>query len=820
MSEEVTTVVADTLNAIASAAGRKTARCKGHGWYGTADVDTLVFSYRADFAALWGIGESNGGLDSVVQGLAGRALTLVIAWDGQPEDTAADVVAVGRYVTPYEWAAALSLVLYRRYAENPECWPKTRILIFDIASHNFPAKDDLFVKRSLFAFHNAFPWIQDYRPVERADGNMVEAVIVDGDPGAYALLRQAIPPEYCGAECLIEDIAAPQRVLTTFEDDNSHLDALEAFAESWRQQFLKAGSRHDVANLLGPMLLSRGLPAKVQETILTNALPRLALHDLVVQIGLLGEVPNQDDNAGIGLLVDGGPFGRLNGVGFLLVDDQYRLGYQHILGHAIFDKAYHPNGATISDNVWQYQDNRKLAKLKCVHACDLICDLFPDDKVKIADWALPRRLALPDSDVLLLDLRLWLDSQIDLRKDVMKRLIQVCNNLGTKKIQDDKFHRAFAAAEAISISEQTSNKSELTALALLPLLLSHYDPSLPIVLFSSTHQREVLEMVGHRPNIITGFSKPLLTGYGDGQRPEEAVSGLVAALKRALRLHEARSIWIRLCDDGFKWERPYPPFMTREVQGQTTSNWTWNEDNGAYLPESTIAPEYAYKPKLILQPDHLRKRLAFIYRHYLLSEKYYDFASVPRELVEGALTPPMSPLLVGTRIFAGLCPRGIDNIRNELEACLRNCRNRKAHGHAEYPDSSEKLDLWRLISFLQFHILLDWIIGKEQPFVDEAKFPGKGISDYIKRTYSIHISTLPSYSNTTLTVSDLSTVEVIPWPLYALYAAAQAVWKSRTTHNRETVTYASELTFTAIIYLASKWFRLPTDFPEGPIKVK
>ena len=50
----------------------------------------------------------------------------------------------------------------------------------------------------------------------------------------------------------------------------------------------------------------------------------------------------------------------------------------------------------------------------------------------------------------------------------------------------------------------------------LPRLLSLLDPTLPIVIFSSTHRTELIEPFRDYGNIITGFHKPVLGGLSEG----------------------------------------------------------------------------------------------------------------------------------------------------------------------------------------------------------------------------------------------------------------------------------------------------------------
>jgi hypothetical protein len=144
--------------------------------------------------------------------------------------------------------------------------------------------------------------------------------------------------------------------------------------------------------------------------------------------------------------------------------------------------------------------------------------------------------------------------------DFLERLIDFHDQSGAERLDDPQLERAVDAAEARvrqDSSRSQKDVSELIHLALLPLLLSYVDPSLPIVLFSSTRQQAVIDAVSHRPGIITSFQKPVISGYAEERSPRDYVANLSEALTDALKLHESRCIWKRLVK--IDWEE-YPPF--------------------------------------------------------------------------------------------------------------------------------------------------------------------------------------------------------------------------------------------------------------------
>ncbi|MCB1092388.1 MAG: hypothetical protein KDL87_12705, partial [Verrucomicrobiae bacterium] len=79
---------------------------------------------------------------------------------------------------------------------------------------------------------------------------------------------------------------------------------------------------------------------------------------------------------------------------------------------------------------------------------------------------------------------------------------------------------------------------------LLPRLLSLLDPSLPIVVFSSTHRTEFIEPFRSYGNLVTDFHKPVLTGLaGDwDEAVREMHSAFVDAMDRAAAILRVRRL--------------------------------------------------------------------------------------------------------------------------------------------------------------------------------------------------------------------------------------------------------------------------------------
>jgi hypothetical protein len=771
----MSSVISTTLTTIARALGRS-ASDAAEGWQENDEADCTVFSYRRDFATLWGLG--SGGIAQIAQSLGkgrggkGSEHILVIVWDGVPDT---EVIGISRYVTPYDWATALSLAIYREKSGGA---PKLRFLILNLPS----APQDSFFQRNLFAFHNVVPWIQGYQVSTRDDIGVPELALRDfGNPTDIAFMRQVVPPSRQQVSDLLDDLREPRRIVSTFADDDDPKmrgQYLETLSEVWQQEFLKPGDRHKVGNLLGPLLLADGLGSelrnKVIDVIKACSWSRQALVLLLNELGLIHLAFNAKTEAGelrkpdqIGLSRDGGVFGRRRNVRFLLVDDQFRLGYQHVLACMLFGTDYDPTKTRSSDNDWSY--NGELAELTCVSSAEALFKVL-EDQPRVEDWGLPRKLDIPDCDICLLDLRLWMDGTAT-SKEFMGRLVSVCRKLGGQNLSDSRFQQALRAAQRIADGD-TGN--ELTALPLLALLLSHYDPSFPIVLFSSTHQRDVIELVAHRPNIVTSFAKPLLLGYGETQQPLAMVNALGVGLRRAIDLHEARMIWERINDVSWG-SSPVFRLNTNWEKGGNLKQETFNAGNGnMFSPGDSLV---------------LRKALAALFIDYFQGSNYFDFAAQPFEFLEGCLTPPNVARRISNPGFdledrthgvGGVPILEEQKLRNSLGRALQSIRNRKAHGHVKRPLNFSEREQWRLASILEFAVLLDYVSASTSELLGKKNNLEELHVRYWDALRAKHQIILGRYCSrpTPPAAHEIGSIAGFPWLPYVTLATAQGVIRS------------------------------------------
>ena len=715
-----------------------------------------VFSYLEDFDYLWSIWEdAETSLTSTVFS-AGAAPTAIVVWDGIPA-SGSDINA-GFYLTPFDWVLAWTRVLLARAKTQASksdqqtltrLLPELRVLILDLNPQQY---------RRAFGVHQfgllspTMPWIQTYAPVR--NGNTEDDLRLDVLNGmeytdlAISLVRSFFKPGFFGSETILADTLRPERILSLRDaydireqGDRSNLEiTMDAFAGIWRSNMVRPGGRHQHANLLAPMILAKGLSEelrrKTEREIKRAHKLETALDALMMAVGLVSPPVLKDNSdqrtpsspngpsthiSSKGLIRTCGKqldaFDQRRRIRFLLVDDHYDLGYQHILGSVLFGSQY--KAPTSGSVEWLFSaKDPKVGfewELRCTPTATSLFEYLNRQKPN-PDWRQPRCFDA-GMDILLLDLRLWPEVEEKsernrLRQSFMSDLVDVCDHLkasdasGSIRLLDPHFDRAYL--QACSLKEGR-DVSELEALVLFPLLLSYYDPSLPIILFSSSHQRAVVEMVSHRPNIITDFAKPLLSGYGEGDTPSQLITDLHKALSKAMALHEARCTWNRIVD--IEWTNN-PVF---EVRNSKKEYLIFNKPKD-YEPRGDR--NYAHEQvsqKPLIQKETLRASLASHFVNYIQHQRYFDFASVPWELIEATLVP--RNILHGVydphfKIDPAL--HDDEYGPNYSSVVLENIRNKKTHGGGRPPKTAREEEDYRLAALLQLMILLDFIQGAQE----------------------------------------------------------------------------------------------------------
>ena len=658
-----------------------------------------VFSYHEaeDFNRLWSFAN------------LGEEKPFLIFWKGFPAQAAdegatpadgsqPDRVAVNSYVTPYHWALAFAQFCQLKPVLGGRLVPRVWVL-HAIPTANYKIWDRLGARcRSIRA---DLPWL---RGVSLA-GQASTAYQGAGDVYRNRFLEP------------IDEIKG----LSNRKDLQSSPALLpESLIDALRNEFTgDAQDHHSIANLVGPVLLARCLDVDENKASGVQGSPqRAALITLLTQFDWIDGGKETKPFAKEVYCGDFDPLESLESVHYWLVDDQDSMGYAAILAKALEAKECKISASSIDGNVLP---KGKSLQWSPEHSGGRAGAILAKLEMQfIADWVKPR--LIDDVDVLFLDLRLWLSRPESCIKHPLAAVVEAARTLlgstgeagnGVAPNGDGYVLQALEEATwLVALSDVKYKKAkiagklyarELAAITLLPLLLSHYDPSLPIVIFSSTRQREVVKRLKHRPNIHLQFAKP---GIG-----EQAAKGsttrrdLVDAIRAALRQHQLRFVWKRIAKLE-ESKRPVYPLGLR-----------------VRLPIDKST--YTYKPaKWQLDLSQTRKRLAGLYMQ-LLEGQFNSLMSACYELMESAYSSEAqkrklaSIELVWPRHYRVEPTREAQKLFrfSLLAVALQKVRNLKAHGMTLHADPQHVEEGAHLACAGLLLALLDFIEQKEEPYV-------------------------------------------------------------------------------------------------------
>ncbi|PHR26169.1 MAG: hypothetical protein COA36_12830 [Desulfotalea sp.] len=222
----------------------------------------------------------------------------------------------------------------------------------------------------------------------------------------------------------------------------------------------------------------------------------------------------------------------------LLVDDNFDKGFQIILQATLTSNVQIASRRGMFGKPDDYDEN--FVNENSDSNLKLLCESM---KVYGEDF----KLRTIGTDILFLDLRLWRPGPNN-KNIVLSAYHAAAKTLlgfWEKTVTHDKppsFYEPLRKAFNIKLSSFSIHSHR--ELAILPLLLAGIDPALPIVLFSSTQHRSVIQAVRNCSNIITNFAKPYLGGEDDDTcDPEIIMIDLHQAIARAIEMVKVREVW-------------------------------------------------------------------------------------------------------------------------------------------------------------------------------------------------------------------------------------------------------------------------------------
>lgn len=411
---------------------------------------------------------------------------IVIVWDGIPQRISTDPVNTGKYLTPVDWAAAFALSIYNN---NPETtsYPKLKVIILDIYTEETSA---------LRAGRTLMPWVR--------------------------VIRQ-------GKEDIISSLFDnnQENMRDSFADSGSDKPDMVALKNFWASMITRPsdpGDHHALANLIGPLLL-------IDDAGFGKGDPQIkALRTLMEAIGLMPSRTKENEDLLKNKWIDWTEYklndlaGNYNDISFILVDDMWQSGWGRILCHAV-GATYEEKARVLELDFTQIgtDENGKII-VKATASADsilkklerLIKEGKKDNRFELSFGGSDKLL-----EVLFLDLRLFAGKKTDSERKFFERVVNLAENFAVEGSKENEFPwRGFSEAEIDSVRRWIENKDKkakiedtdyILALTFLPRIIALMDLSLPIVLFSSTGRRDIVELFKDYGNIITVFDKPKFT---------------------------------------------------------------------------------------------------------------------------------------------------------------------------------------------------------------------------------------------------------------------------------------------------------------------
>lgn len=433
-----------------------------------------------DFARLWKLSESN--------------KRILILWPKTAPDETVSPVNTTPVVSPIELAVCLA----SKAADSPETWPQ--IAIIDL---NPKANCSAPLYRYFCSLRpDRIPWLK----VFQADD------LLAASPASADCLEKVLFPDIPSLVPNNTDDELRNRVIATYKQLRRQM-RLNVSEEGSEAEF----NRHNLANIIGPMILRGGkLPTSeilIQggETIALASPHASALSSVLESCALLSPPKS------------GTPADASSGTGLdlLLVDDQAHHGWEAWIRETL-------PGANLKTLP---SPHALLALLKAQFQINSKGDASNDLRFRLT---LPE-FAANQNPILLLDLRLfggnW-DAELRFYDELFPFVEQ-------------HFCRSDLAWEGIdqelidglktwrNNSAKTDSAGHIQALTLLPRVLALADPSLPILLFSSTGKREITDILTDYGNIILEFEKPRFFAGRITVQPDDVAAAFGHAVQTA-----------------------------------------------------------------------------------------------------------------------------------------------------------------------------------------------------------------------------------------------------------------------------------------------
>lgn len=448
---------------------------------------------ESDFRWLWS-------RDGVAELLDPRPSHLLhICWDGFPDGIDLPKLPLSPHLTPFDW-----VVSFARRVSRKTTLPDLRIVISrPWIGGAIMEREGCFGPLLTKAVERAFPWLRTFdRPEE-------VPVTFDGWPS----LRTA--PPWKGAA--------------------------EALAQGWVGNLARSVSHHDVNNALGPHLLLKGLGQSPPPHVGLNALLQ---HAQRLGLAPTGEIASRA-SAARPAAVAREIVGRLGGtLRIVLIDDQINNGWAKVVAALL--------GLTLRQERVASDTIQRLSEVGPVElwGAERVDPLFEIlEKSGYSDGRFRLRLTDDDADgrgciseILLLDLRLGFEEDRDkgVAKSALTRAAKAAKAYDNSGLSERVWGTPLMPQASLEEDLLEEGQQQLELLTLPARTLATADIGLPIIIFSSTAQRTVVESLKPYRNVSTHFEKPQVLGYRATHVSNDAALRFADVLADAATVLEGR----------------------------------------------------------------------------------------------------------------------------------------------------------------------------------------------------------------------------------------------------------------------------------------
>lgn len=474
------------------------------------------FAYKEQFEELWcGIADR---AQQIVEN--DRHQEYIIHFNGIPHRAIDSPVALENYLTPADYAVVLSLAIQAIAQILSKPVPSFCIHIIDEVSSTLSAPSWNFLRHtSVSGRCSLIPWVRIYSASP-------------ADSASWADLNELAEHLSCSDFC--ESIPCMKL--------HSHRESLQMVKSIWQAFILNNSadnSRHALANIMGPLLLLDATEVKQDPQ----------LHAMRILLQELDLISNADSDltpyiSATRSWLDSELVSTFNYISqgaqipVLLIDDQFagEQAWGKIIAYALGATTLTPLTDTIDGDCCKIAESH----LFTLHASSSPESILRwiEKRDKLDKLRFNMDFGLSGLGIIFLDLRLYSGRSLREELSVLSRILRQCQRF--MEHSSNPPWKGFSEEELTNIqfwidSTPTGRDSSsyLHALTLFPRLLSLLDPTLPIILFTSTGRRSIITTLEPYGNIFCGLEKPRI-GISEIDNPaDHCKRQFVAALKQA-----------------------------------------------------------------------------------------------------------------------------------------------------------------------------------------------------------------------------------------------------------------------------------------------